>query len=107
MKVVKMDVKKFIEDIEDTEESPLVSFYEKLGWDRKKHVIDPKKVVMNRDDALKAIDAWCRKMDSKEDKKSKMYEWFSYGPSSKDTVKQNHIKLYKGWITLGKKEMTS
>lgn len=75
----------------------LMNFYADLGWDGKQN-LDPKKVVINESDWLKAV----KKMESarmtQDERIGAGLMFTNKGPSGSNKVERGRVKLMKGWV---------
>lgn len=86
-----------LERFEDGPET-LLDFYKKLGWEPDQNLlIEPTKVVMNEDDAKKALEHFIKSNDP--DMRAKLgLLWLCKGPSSSSEVPAGKVRLDENWI---------
>ncbi|MGI9951960.1 hypothetical protein V3F56_06300 [Moorellaceae bacterium AZ2] len=84
----------------------LIEFYRKLGWDGKK-IVDPTKVKMHRDDAIRLVQAEMERAYQywPEVPRSQIaveigFLWMNSGPSGNGEVR-GMVELLPGWVQGG------
>lgn len=77
----------------------LLKFYAALGFDSKKHMLDPKKVKLSETDLIaftEQLKTLCP--DNAEGASLLM---LNYGPSCDYAMKNGKVHLYDGWVEIG------
>jgi hypothetical protein len=80
-------------------DAALIKFYTVLGFDPKKHTLNPKKVKVSERDLLALVEQM--KALNPDDPKSASLLMLNYGPSCDYNMKSGKVHLYGGWVTKG------
>ena len=86
-----------INTTEDSQPSDILAdFYKALGWDSEKYMLDPRKVKIAEATYFSICDimrGFC------DDLSSINLLMLNYGPSVDNSINNNKVHLYKGWVT--------
>jgi len=74
----------------------LIKFYTSLGFDSKKHTLNPKKVKISEADFLKMTEKM--KSLNLDNSTAASFMMLNYGPSCDYTMKNGKVRLHTGWI---------
>jgi hypothetical protein len=76
-----------------------MKFYKTLGFNPKKHTLDPKKVKISSFDFLRMTEKMKSLNPDNTTEASLMM--LNYGPSGDNNMEYGKVHLYSGWITAG------